>query len=273
MKITLKDISFHYRTGNTKGHLVLENLNLELEEKKAYLLTGSCGSGKSTLAMLLKGLLLPVSGKISVRDCNMKLSVFQRSMGIVFQYPEEQFFKDTVFDEVAFGPMVFGLDKIEQRVKDAIRAVGLDSEQIGKLSPFILSSGEKRRLAIASVIACEPSWYIFDEPAAGLDLQGRIMIVKLIRNLLEKEKTIVIITQELGLFLDLCTDIIVLEKGMLQLKTDRKTFLEEERLGQMEISLPYHIRVLRELRSRGWNIPVAVTDPYEAVTIIEEYKM
>lgn len=272
MKLILEDISFCYRRGNTKGPMVLRNVNLTLGDKMGYLLTGSCGSGKSTLAMLLKGLLLPASGKISVSDGNMKPSVFQRSIGIVFQYPEEQFFKDTVDEEVAFGPLMLGLDKIEERVKDAIRTVGLDHEQIGKLSPFALSSGEKRRLAIASIIACEPSWYIFDEPTAGLDMEGRALVVELIKQLLESKKTVIVITQELGLFLNICSDIIVLERGMLKFVCDIKTFLEKKILGEMESFLPYHIQVLRILRTRGWNIPVSITDPHKAVSIIADYR-
>ena len=272
MEIAFSDVSFHYKKGSVRGEKVLKRLNLEFKERRCYLLTGPCGSGKTTLALLLKGLLLPTSGKILLRNDNLSLSSFQRSIGLAFQSPEEQFFKETVEEEVAFGPTMLKLNRIEEKVEGGLNTIGLPYEKFSRFSPFALSSGEQRRLAIASIIACEPSWYIFDEPTAGLDLDGRSKIIELIKNLMKEEKTVIIISQELERFIDLCDEIIVLKEGTLKLKTDTKTFLEEEKLDEIEHSLPYHIRVLRILRKRGWDIPVSITNPLHAASIIAEYK-
>lgn len=272
MELILKDISFYYRRGNVKGKEALKGITLEFQENRCYLLTGPCGSGKTTLALLLKGLLVPTSGRIFLKSDEISFSSFQNSIGFVFQIPEEQFFKETVEEEVAFGPLMLGLKRIEERVKDGLNSVGLPYKKFRKLSPFNLSSGEQRRLAIASIIVCEPSWYIFDEPTAGLDFDGRSKIIELIRKLINEKKTVIIISQELELFLDICDEILMLENGWLKLKTDMNVFLEKDNLEELELLLPYHIRVLRILRKRGWNIPVSITDPIKAATIIADFK-
>ncbi|MCK4234063.1 ATP-binding cassette domain-containing protein [candidate division WOR-3 bacterium] len=273
MEVVLKDVSFYYKSGNVKGEEVLKGINLEFQENKCYLLTGPCGSGKTTLALLLKGLLDPTSGKIFVKDDSIPLSSFQRSIGISFQFPEEQFFKETVEEEVAFGPTMLGLKDIGKKVKNSLDSVGLPYKKFSSSFPLDLSFGEQRRLAIASIIACEPSWYILDEPTAGLDIEGRDKVVELIKNLTKSKKTIIIITQELGLFIDLCDEIIFLEEGTVKLKANIKAFLEDESLDGLEISLPYHNRVLRILKKRGWDIKVSITNPQEAADVIADYEL
>jgi energy-coupling factor transport system ATP-binding protein len=273
MEIVLKDVSFCYRRGNNKGDDVLRGVNLRLQEKKCYLLTGPCGSGKTTLALLMKGLLVPTSGSIFLKNGNVSLSSFRDAIGFSFQFPEEQFFKETVEGEVAYGPIMHNLDRIDERTRDGLNSIGLPYEQFSKSSPFDLSSGEQRRLAIASIIVCDPFWYIFDEPTAGLDFEGRSMIVELVKKFIREGKTVIIISQELELFLDLCNEIIILEEGMVKLVVDTKTFLEKETLNEIKVFLPYHNRVLRILRNRGWEIPVSSTDPLNAASIIVEYKI
>ena len=271
MEIILKDVCFYYKRGNIKREDVLKGINLCLREGGCYLLTGDCGSGKTTLALLMKGLLTAQSGSITVEHSSMSLASLQKSIGYVFQFPEEQFFKETVKDEVSFGPITLGLDRIEERVKNALSDVGLEYERYSQSSPFTLSSGEKRRLAIASTIACEPSWYIFDEPMAGLDLEGRVQMINLVKHLIREKKTVLVISQELELFLEISDRIIVLKNGKAKLDCVRSTFLGKEDMDGMEVLLPYHIRVLRILRKRGWDIPVSIMDPKEAANIIDEY--
>lgn len=240
-------------------------------EGKRYLITGRCGSGKTTLAMLLKGLINPTSGKVVLHESEETLAQFRRTIGFCFQFPEEQFFKETVEEEVAFGPTLMGNGGIAEAVKDSLNAVGIPFDDFAHRSPFELSSGEKRRIAIASVVACNPSWYIFDEPSAGLDLKAKRALLELFDRLAQKKKTLLIITQELGLFAHLCDDIILLDRGKLVVNAHKDKFFESEGSEGIFSSFPYHIQILRTLRDRGWPIPVSVTDPGEAASRIVSF--
>lgn len=263
-KVEFSGVTFAYGAGE-------EALNIDdvcFSEGKRYLITGRCGSGKTTLAMLLKGLITPTSGTVLLRKSEETLAQFQRTIGFCFQFPEEQFFKETVEEEVAFGPTLMARGGITEAVKDSLDAVGVPFDDFAARSPFELSSGEKRRIAIASVIACNPSWYIFDEPSAGLDLKAKRVLLELFDRLANKKKTLLIITQELGLFAHLCDEIVLLDRGRLVVKAHRERFFETEGIEAIFSSFPYHIQILRTLRERGWRIPVSITDPCEAASKI-----
>lgn len=272
MRVLFEDVSFTYGNSNGTGERVLKKINLSFDEGRKILITGPCGSGKTTLALLLKGLVNPSHGRIYLEDSPLSIRDLQKTIGFSFQFPEDQFFKDTVEEEVKFGPELLGIQNIDEKLRKSIETVGLSFEKIRNRSPYSLSSGEKRRVAIASVFACEPRWFLLDEPTAGLDFEGRERIVELVKLLSEENRTVIIITQELEMFMDVCDEIVVLEEGRLKWKEEIKTFMERDNLQDMEISLPYHVRVFRELRRRGWDIPVSITDPQEAVDIIKEYK-
>jgi energy-coupling factor transport system ATP-binding protein len=263
-RIVFSDVSFGYKDAFGSGTTALEVNNLCFEEGKCYVLTGPCGSGKTTLGLLLKGLIAPTSGSIALHESTETLPAFQNNIGFAFQFPEEQFFKETVEEEIAFGPTMLGHERISESIEKSLRAVGLRSRDFSQMSPLELSSGEKRRVAIASIIACRPSWYIFDEPTAGLDWEGRGFVRDLIEKLAEEGRTMIIITQELEIFARLCDEIIVLNQGKLLFASGWETFLGYGGDKVIEDFLPYHVRVLKELQKEGWDIPTPIVDPVEA---------
>jgi energy-coupling factor transport system ATP-binding protein len=267
-RVVFSHVTFRYREGGDPGSRALEVDDLHLDEGRRYLLTGHCGSGKTTLAMLLKGLVDPTSGNLRIVNSQQSLRAFQRSIGFTFQFPEEQFFMETIAEEIAFGPTMCGVADTESRIRESLASVGLPYEAFALQSPFELSSGQKRRLGIATVIACCPSWYIFDEPTAGLDPEGKRIVVELIAKLAEEGRTVLIITQELGIFAQLCDEIIVLERGRVLVKTGTEAFFENAGNDALRDSFPYHIRVLAALREKGWDLPVSVLDPVAAAAKI-----
>jgi len=193
MSIILENINYVYMAKTPYEKTAIKNINIEIKHGEFVGIIGHTGSGKSTLLQHLNGLLKPTSGMVSVdgQDINLKGEDAQRakrSVGMVFQYPEHQLFEETVYDDIAFGPRNIGIkeDEVEARVKKAMDFVGLDYDQFAKRTPFQLSGGQMRRVAIAGVIALEPAYLILDEPSAGLDPRGRDeifgQIIKLYKN-------------------------------------------------------------------------------------------
>ncbi len=268
--VELSDITFYYEPRGDMLPPALKTERLCFEQGKCYIITGACGSGKTTLALLLKGLVNPTSGSIVIQGNQRELGAFQRDIGFLFQYPEEQFFQETVAEEIAFGPRLLGLGDIGQRVEKSLRAVGLSGGDFNHLSPFELSSGEQRRVAIASVIACRPSWYIFDEPTAGLDPEGKQLLLGLMEQLVEDGNTVLIITQELGVFSRLCDEVLFMERGRVRIKTGIAEFLSCEGERFIADVFPYHIQVLRQLRKNGWDLSIAILDEVTAAAAIAD---
>jgi len=193
MSIILENINYVYMAKTPYEKTAIKNINIEIKHGEFVGIIGHTGSGKSTLLQHLNGLLKPTSGMVSVdgQDINLNGEDAQRakrSVGMVFQYPEHQLFEETVYDDIAFGPRNIGIkeDEVEARVKKAMDFVGLDYDQFAKRTPFQLSGGQMRRVAIAGVIALEPAYLILDEPSAGLDPRGRDeifgQIIKLYKN-------------------------------------------------------------------------------------------
>ena len=209
--------------------VALNNVNLEINDGEFVALIGHTGSGKSTLIQHMNGLLRPTSGKIiidstDITEKNVKLSDIRKKVGLVFQYPEYQLFEETIEKDIEFGPRNLGLDneEITRRVKRAMNMVGLDYETYKDKSPFDLSGGQKRRVAIAGVIAMEPKTLILDEPTAGLDPKGRDDILNQIKILHDEYKmTIIIVSHSMEDVANIAERVIVMNKGSCP---SRKTF-------------------------------------------------
>ncbi len=245
----------------------LKNVNLDLKRGSCVALIGPGGSGKSTLAQHLNGLLLPTSGTLHVTDlpilARTDLKALRRKVGLIFQFPEAQLFAETVYEDVSFGPINLGMADIDERVRSAIREVGLDVRTFLDRSPFALSGGEKRRVAIAGVLAMRPEILVMDEPTAGLDPAGTVHITNLLKQLNEQGTTLILITHDMDLVASLAHRVIVLDRGEVALDgTPHEVLRDQDRLSLMDLDLPEAARVGKYFRERSWPIPEeAITVP------------
>ncbi|HSL93633.1 MAG TPA: energy-coupling factor transporter ATPase, partial [Bacillota bacterium] len=230
---------------------------------------GQTGSGKSTLVQLFNGLLRPTSGQAEINGFeiskpDVKLRVLRQQVGLVFQFPEHQLFGETVEFDVGFGPRNQGLpdEEISERVRDALALVDLDAD-IGQRSPFELSGGQMRRVAIAGVLAMKPSILILDEPTAGLDPRGRDEILEKIASLhREKGITVILVTHSMEDVARLVDRLVVIHRGEINYDgPPEEVFRHAETLTEMGLSVPQSTLVLQALRKRGWDVPeVALTE-------------
>lgn len=218
--IETQNLTFTYCSGNAYEHRALNNITFSIEKGVVFGIFGENGSGKSTLIKHFNGILEPTEGDIKVfgkttKDKNYRNDLW-RKVGIVFQFPEQQIFEDTVFNEIAYGlkNLKVSKEEIPIRVKKALEMVGLNNEDIEELSPLCLSGGIRRRVAIASVLVMEPDIVILDECTAGLDLPGREKILNIINKIKEnKSTTIIIISHDLNELISVCTHLAVLKEG------------------------------------------------------------
>jgi energy-coupling factor transport system ATP-binding protein len=222
MTIQVENLGYIYKSPFAQDKLALSNVSLCIESNEMIAIIGSLGSGKTTLVQHFNGLLKPTFGRIFVdsidlADSKTKLMQIRRKVGLVFQFPEIQFFEETVYDEIAFGPKNLGLSnsQIEERVKQSMQMVGLQYEAFQKRSPFQLSGGEKRRVAIAGILANDPQILILDEPTVGLDKAGTDLIEKVIRTYHRNNKTVIFISHDIDLVARLASRIIVLNSGKI----------------------------------------------------------
>lgn len=225
MSIIVKDASYIYMAKTPYEKAAIKNINLEIKPGEFVGIIGHTGSGKSTLLQHLNGLLKPTTGSITVdgQDIHIKndaARLAKRSVGMVFQYPEHQLFEETVYDDIAFGPRNIGIneEEIDKRVKKAMAFVGLDYQQFAKRTPFQLSGGQMRRVAIAGVIALEPAYLILDEPSAGLDPQGRDEIFGQIIKMYESTGiTVVLVSHNMEDIARMANRLIVMNGGEISL--------------------------------------------------------
>jgi energy-coupling factor transport system ATP-binding protein len=243
--------------------VALDNVSLDIENGEFVALIGHTGSGKSTLIQHFNGLLEATSGKIvvdgiDITDKKAKLTNIRKKVGLVFQYPEYQLFEETIAKDIEFGPRNLGLpeEEIQSRVIKSMEMVGLDYETYKDKSPFDLSGGQKRRVAIAGVIAMQPTTLILDEPTAGLDPKGRDDILAQISKLhKDYNMTIIIVSHSMEDVAKIAQRIIVMNDGKVALQgTPAEVFKEVETLEKIGLGVPQVTYLVRELRKKGFNI-------------------
>jgi len=280
MSIKIENLTHVYMPKTPFETVALDNINLELEEGKFYALIGHTGSGKSTLIQHLNGLLKPTSGKIIVHgtditDKSTVMSEIRKKVGLVFQYPEYQLFEETIEKDIAFGPNNLGLSEEEVlvRVKRAMLMVGLDYEKYKDLSPFEISGGQKRRVAIAGVVAMEPKVLILDEPIAGLDPRGRDAILNQIKMLHEEYKhTVILVTHSMEDVAEIAEEVIVMSDAKVIMKgTPREVFTKIDMLEEVGLGAPQITYLMRALREKGIPVREDIFTVREAKEEIEKY--
>lgn len=260
--LTLENVSYVYSPATPFEKEALHNVSLDFEEGKITGIIGHTGSGKSTVAQLLNGLLKCTSGRVLFRGEDIfakdkKISDVRFHVGLVFQYPEYQLFEETVFKDIAFGPSNMGLseNEINRRVVDAARFVGLDDEILLK-SPFELSGGQKRRAAIAGVMAMEPDVIVLDEPAAGLDPRGRDEILSgICKWQKEKNNTVIIISHSMEDMARFAERLVVMAHGGVLVHDDvEAVFKKEDLIRESGLALPQITDVMNALRKKGFGV-------------------
>lgn len=278
--LEVKNLSHIYSQGTPFEKVAIDNINLKIEKGEFIGLVGHTGSGKSTFIQHLNGLLKPTSGEVyvqgkSISGARMNLVEVRQKVGLVFQYPEHQLFEETVEKDIAFGPMNLGLtnDEIEVRVKDAMRSVGLSYEEYKDSSPFELSGGQKRRVAIAGVLAMEPEILILDEPTAGLDPMGSKEILDEIVNIYkEREITIVLVSHNMEDVAKYTSRMVVMSAGRVVMDgSPRELFSKEEELKSYGLAVPQIRSLLNQLKDKGLNVNVDAITVDEAFVNIKEY--
>jgi energy-coupling factor transport system ATP-binding protein len=268
MFIRLENVYFTYSLGMPFETEVLKNINLEINEGEFIGLIGHTGCGKTTLIQHFNGLLKPTSGKVFVEgiDINkkgVKLKLIRQKIGLVFQYPENQLFEETIYQEVAFGPRKLGLpeEKIEKRVREALKIVDLDYNLYTERSPFSLSGGEMRRVALASILSIRPKMLVLDEPTANLDPQGRDNILSEIKKVhRDFGMTVVLISHNMEKIAEIVKRLLVMNRGEIIMDGSPQEIFEKHAndLIKIGLGLPQVTECMYELKKRGKEVYTGV---------------
>lgn len=263
MSIKIESLTHIYMPGSPFEKVSLKDINLTIDDNDFVALIGHTGSGKSTLIQHLNGLLSPTKGKIyidgiDITEKNVKLVDIRKKVGLVFQYSEYQLFEETIEKDIEFGPKNLGLsdEQIHQRVVKAMEMVGLDYEEYKDKSPFDLSGGQKRRVAIAGVIAMNPKTLILDEPTAGLDPKGRDDILTQIKKLHDDYgMTIILVSHSMEDVANIADKVIVMNNGSVELQGPIDTvFKEVEKLESIGLAVPQVTYLMLKLKSLGFDV-------------------
>mgnify|MGYP000611133594 CR=1 FL=1 len=277
--IEVRDVYKIYNPGENQVN-ALDGVSITIDEGEFVAIIGQSGSGKSTLIQHLNGLLEPHNGKVILdgediwtKENRKKIRQVRFAVGLCFQYPEYQIFEEDVYKEIAFGPKQMGLDdaQIDERIRKSMEFVGLSFEKYSKKSPFDLSGGQKRRVAIASIIAMEPKVLILDEPCAGLDPKGRDTILNLIKEYQSQMgNTVLFVSHSMEDVAKLCKKVIVMNKGEIAFcGSVNEVYSHGEELKEMGLNVPEVTDIFLKLKASGVDCK---TDIYTVEQGVEEYK-
>ena len=282
MSIRVQHLSYTYRASLQAEVPALVDVSFEIAEGEFVALVGPTGSGKSTLVQHLNGLIRPMPGTvwvdgIDVGDRRADLRAVRRRVGLVFQYPEHQLFEETVWRDVAFGPRNLGLDEEEvaRRVRRALKLVGLDPDEVGSRSPFELSGGQKRRVALAGVLALECPILVLDEPTAGLDPRGRRELLSLLSRLNRSGTTILLVTHSMEEVARVARRALLLSQGRLaaDLPVRELFYRHADLLAAHGLAVPEVVELVQRLRQRGARLEGEPLTPEEAAQAIARWKL
>lgn len=277
MSITFKEVEHIYSENTPFSYHALKGVNLDIKQGSMTALIGHTGSGKSTLIQHINALLLPTAGEIhiddfliSVTDKPETLKPLRKKAGLVFQFPEYQLFEETIQKDIIFGPKNFGATEEEALAvaKKVLKLVGLDESYLER-SLFDLSGGQKRRIAIAGILAMDPDILILDEPTAGLDPQGAKEMLNLFKKINEQGKTVILVSHDMNQVLEYCDDVVVMNKGRVERHVSvDELFRETEYLTSLSIDLPIITSFILELNKNGFDIDPSIKDINELIQVI-----
>lgn len=268
MQIEIKDLGFVYSIKTPFEKTALENISFSVNAGDSVGIIGSTGSGKSTLIQHINGLVKLQKGSVKVFDIDLSVKkpdykTLRKKVGMLFQYPEYQLFADTVEEDVKFGPNNFGMAKeeAETAAREAITMVGLNYDEIRKRSPLELSGGQKRRVAIAGILACRPEILVLDEPTAGLDPSGKKDMLNLISSLKGSFlKTVITVSHNMDEIAEYCNRVILLHDGKLLADTTPKTLFYNTDVEALGLTLPHVVKIVKLLNEKGMRIPEVLTE-------------
>ena len=280
MAIKFKSLTYIYDEGMPYAHKALDNINLELFEGKITAIIGETGSGKSTLVEHLNALLLPSSGSLEILDReiiakqkNKWLKALRKEVGLVFQFSEYQLFEETILKDVAFGPMNYGLSEKDAfaKAKAALKLVGID-ESMFNISPLDISGGQKRRIAIAGILALEPNVIVLDEPTAGLDPKGAKEMIDLFVSLNKKlNKTIIIVSHDNEMVYNYCDNTVLMSKGkVIYSGSTLDLFNNEALISDNHLLEPKLVELKKLLNNEGFNVPSNIRTIDELATYLSK---
>lgn len=262
MQIKFENVAFTYDQGSKNPEMAIEDINFEVNQGEYICITGPTGSGKSTLVQHINGLLKPTRGRLLIDNREMEykgssLQKIRKKVGLLFQFPEEQLFEETIERDICFGPKKLGIkqEEINSRLKKVMNEVGLPYEEYKDISPMKISGGQKRRVALACILITDPEILILDEPTAGLDPGGKDEILKLIKTLNQKGRTIIKITHDLEDIAQFASRVIIMHQGKILLDGKPKEILTQlETLNNIKMASPEPYYISKELKKRGWDM-------------------
>lgn len=262
MSIDVKDVNYYYNKNSSLENHVLKDINLIINKNEFVGITGEIGSGKSTLIKLFNGLFIPDTGKVKVEGLDTANKKIRRKVGLLFQNPHNQLFAKTVFEDVAFAPSNFGItgDELTERVYESLQLVGID-KKLADVSPFKLSGGETRRVALAGILAMDPEYLILDEPASGMDIKGKRELYRNLIKIHEKGTCIVMVSHQIDDLLPVADKIVLMNQGRVIF-----TGTPDEYLNNIDSPVPEITHLMRQLQNQGYDVRSNVS------TVDEAYK-